>query len=71
MPIDEKGTAPGLVSPQAEPPKKHFMRCKNQNCDSIEVVEVQMPNNPGRHLYRCVKCHTSWGVSTGGSIDLG
>lgn len=71
MPIDPAGTTPGLSGQVAEEPKQHHMKCKNQNCDSITVVEVNLPNNAGRHMYRCVKCHTSWGVLTGGSVDLG
>jgi transposase-like protein len=71
MPIDPTGTAPGLTGQVPEEPKHLHMKCKNPSCDSISVVEVHLPNNPGRHLYRCVKCHTSWGVMTGGSVDLG
>jgi transposase-like protein len=70
MPIDPAGTKPGL-QPQAPEQKKLNIRCKNKSCDSIEVVEIQIPNNGGRHLYRCVKCNTTWGVVTGGSVDLG
>lgn len=70
MPIDPTGTKPGL-QPQAEEPKKHNMRCKNKGCDSMEVYEITAPGMAGRHLYRCVKCHTTWGVVTGGAVDLG
>ncbi len=69
MPIDPAGTKPGLT-PAAVEPKKHNMRCKNKDCPSIEVHEINA-GMPGRHLYRCVKCHTTWGVVTGGSINLG
>lgn len=70
MPIDPAGTKPGLA-PQAEEPVVHNMKCKNKNCDSITVVEVQYPNSSGRRMYRCTKCHTSWGVPVGGAVDLG
>jgi hypothetical protein len=71
MPIDPAGTKPGLA-PQAVAPKVHNMRCKNKgNCDSMEVTEIVMPGGTGRHVYRCVKCNTTWGVVTGGSVDLG
>jgi ribosomal protein S14 len=70
MPVDPAGTKPGL-QPQAKEPVKFNMRCKNNGCDSIEVVEMQIPGNAGRHIYRCVKCHTTWAVVTGGAVDLG
>jgi hypothetical protein len=70
MPIDPASTKPGL-KPQPEEPKTLNMRCKNKGCDSMEVHEMPMPANTGRHIYRCIKCHTTWGVVTGGSVDLG
>lgn len=71
MPIDPAGTTPGLAQPVPEKPKEHNMKCKNKNCDSITVIEVPVPQAPGRHLYQCTKCRTTWGVNTGGAIDLG
>ena len=68
--FDPAGTKPGL-RPQAPEPKRHNMRCKNKGCDSMEVFEMNIPNNAGRHVYSCVKCHTTWGVQTGGAVDLG
>ncbi len=70
MPIDPAGTKPGLL-PQPEAPKIHNMRCKNTGCDSMQVTEMKIPGLAGRHVYRCVKCNTTWGVVTGGSVDLG
>jgi hypothetical protein len=70
MSFDHAGTKPGLA-PEAQEQKTLNMRCKNKGCDSIEVVEMMAPNNVGRHIYRCVKCNTTWGVMTGGSVDLG
>jgi hypothetical protein len=70
MPIDATGTKPGL-QPQAQEPQRHNMRCRNKGCDSMEVFEIPMPSNTGRHVYQCVKCHTTWGVTTGGCVDLG
>ncbi len=56
--------------PPTEPElARHNMKCKNKNCDSIQVFEIPM-NMGGRHMYRCVKCHTTWGVMTGGSVDI-
>ncbi len=71
MPIDPSGTSPGLAGQTpAEPPKIH-MKCKRPECGSNLAVEVQHPGSAtGRHLYRCVKCHTSWGINTGGPVDL-
>jgi len=71
MSIDQGGTAPGLQGQKPESPPTVNLRCKNRNCDSIQAIEIPMPANTGRHLYQCVSCHTTWGVATGGSIDLG
>ncbi len=49
----------------------HNMHCKNQSCDSMQVVELPYPARTGTHLYRCIKCNTTWGVPTGGSVDIG
>lgn len=71
MPIDPGGTAPGLSGAAAEPLKSVNMKCKRPECDSMRVVEVLHPGAAaGRRLYRCIKCHTSWGVLTGGPVDL-
>jgi hypothetical protein len=70
MPVDHAGTKPGLT-PQAPEPKIHNMRCKNKNCDSMQVTEMVIPGMAGRHMYRCIKCNTTWGVVTGGSVDFG
>ena len=67
--FDPAGTKPGLVA-QVTEPKRHNIRCRNKNCTSIEVFEIEGVSRPGTHMYRCVKCHTTWGVQTGGGIDL-
>lgn len=66
--IDPAGTTPGLVG-QVTEQKTVNMRCKNANCDSIEAVEVNV-GQPHARVYRCVKCHRSWGVNVGGSVNL-
>ena len=70
MPVDPTGTKPGLQT-QSQEPEKLNMRCKNKSCDSMQVTEMKVPGNVGRHLYRCVKCNTTFSVVTGGSVDLG
>lgn len=71
MPIDPAGTTPGLAAPLASAPPTVHIRCKRNGCDSINAIEVKHPGSPsGRRLYQCVKCRTSWGVNTGGPVDL-
>ncbi len=68
MPIDPAGTTPGLVN---EPPVEDRVNMKCKNCDSIVAIRVQIPGLSAHHrMYRCVKCHRSWGASVGGGIDL-
>ncbi len=69
MKIDHAGTTPGLVGQVAQQ-KTVNMKCKNQGCDSIEAVQVEIPGQPHQRVYKCVKCHRSWGANVGGSIDL-
>lgn len=66
--IDPAGTTPGLVG-QVQEQKQHNMKCKNANCDSNLAVEVNI-GQPHSRVYRCVKCHRSWGVVVGGGVNL-
>lgn len=71
MPIDPNGTSPGLAGQVVEQPEILNMKCKRPECLSMQALEVKHPGSAaGRRLYRCVKCHTSWGVNTGGPVDL-
>lgn len=70
MPIDPKGTAPGVVPSAAEPEHIH-MSCKSEDCDSIMAIEMKVPNqSPSERLYQCVKCKRTWGIAVGGSVNL-
>jgi hypothetical protein len=68
LPVATPHGQPGKAADRA----RHHMKCKNQNCDSIQVYEVDIPpnRNGGRHVYECCKCHTTWGVPTGGSVEF-
>lgn len=66
--IDPAGTTPGL-SGQAEEQKIVHIRCKNSSCDSINAVEVNVGQSHSR-VYKCVKCHRSWGAVVGGAVNL-
>jgi len=68
MPIDQKGTEPGLVNAPKEP-KPVNLRCRNSGCDSMTAIEVTPPGTPG-HRYQCTRCKNTWGINTGGSLDL-
>ena len=67
--IDPAGTTPGLAGNQAPEQKTVTMKCKNEGCSSIEAVEVNI-GQPHARVYRCVKCHRSWGINVGGSVNL-
>lgn len=68
--IDHAGTTPGLVGKVADKPPTVNMKCKNPSCDSIEVVQVHIPDQPHQRVYKCVKCHRSWGANVGGAVNL-
>jgi hypothetical protein len=73
--FDENGVLPGLVTTDKEK-KTTSMKCKDDRCPSKEVIELTPKaslNNAGVPHYRsyqCVKCKTTWTVSTGGFINL-
>lgn len=68
MPIDIKGTAPGLVN-SPEKPKEIFLKCRNANCSSKKAIDVSVPGVPG-HRYQCVVCKHTWSINIGGSVDI-
>lgn len=69
MPIDSKGTTPGLTHKQEQPPLIN-MRCKNPDCDSIVAIELKVAGQDSLRLYQCCKCKQTRGVSVGGGIVL-
>lgn len=72
--FDPKSTEPGGVAPTPE--KTVAMKCKAENCSSMQAVEVEItPSVPGQgaihnRLYRCIRCHTTFGISVGGYCAL-
>lgn len=68
--IDHTGTAPGLA--QNAPERKTVnMKCKNPNCTCIEAEEVNIQVGTGfTRVYKCTKCHRSWGATVGGAVNL-
>jgi len=58
-----------VTDPKTPPEQKRvFMKCRNQRCASIEVVEVKYAQ--GTRLYRCVKCNQHVAIPVGGKMDL-
>ena len=71
MPIDPAGTTPGVI-PETKDPDEVHIKCKSDGCDSIRAIEVKHAGQaPGTHMYRCIQCNRTWGIRTGGGIDLG
>lgn len=72
--VDPKGVQPGLA-PQAKPEEKIInLRCRNTGrCDSMTAKEIRIGNhnkNGGQRIYRCTECGHSWGINTGGNLNL-
>jgi len=69
MPVDPKGTSPGL-KPGTKPDEKTInMKCRNPKCKSITSTEIKLPNKNQR-VYRCVKCGHTWVINVGGHLDI-
>lgn len=69
MSFDPTGTAPGLA-PDAQTPEPVNMKCRNEKCDSITAIVINIAAAPGQRLYRCTKCSHSWGLNVGGSFNI-
>jgi hypothetical protein len=76
MSFDPKGTTPGLMTESKPQPTIHHMRCRNENCTSIQATEIVMGSTPEgagashNRLYQCVKCRHTWTLGVGGSVNL-
>jgi DNA-directed RNA polymerase subunit M/transcription elongation factor TFIIS len=68
MPIDPKGTKPGVVPAQPAPQTVN-MKCKKANCTSISATIVDIGQSPVR-MYRCTECGNMWGINVGGAINI-
>lgn len=70
MPIDPKGTEPGLATPAETPKPELMMACAN-GCGGKKAVEVgaQQPGQTNR-IYQCVGCKKTWSVPVGAGIVL-
>jgi len=71
MSIDHKGTAPGLI-PETPKEPVHFMRCKEETCDSMEATEIRIEGqvHTGQRVYRCTKCGRPSSVQVGGYLNI-
>ena len=65
MPIDPKGTQPGLA-PSTDKPAEVNLRCRNEKCNCIRAIDVTPQPVTDARRYQCVKCGHTWGVQTGG-----
>lgn len=69
MPVDPKGTTPGL-NPGSKPVEGTVnMKCRNPKCKSITSTEIRLPNKSQR-VYRCTKCGYTWTINVGGFLDI-
>jgi DNA-directed RNA polymerase subunit M/transcription elongation factor TFIIS len=68
MPIDPKGTKPGVVPVQPAVETVN-MKCRKQACTSITATIVNIGAAPVR-MYRCVECGHMWGINVGGAINI-
>lgn len=68
MPVDPKGTTPGLAN-QAAANKPVNMKCRNPKCDCISATAIPV-KNLSQKVFRCTECGYVWSISIGGSIDL-
>lgn len=69
MPIDPTGTTPQPPATSASLPQADI-KCRRGDCDSTSAFVMAIPQHPNQRLYRCVKCHHTWGVNVGGHIDI-
>lgn len=74
--FDSTGTSPGLVGPHTQEPKIQHMRCKQDRCPSLQVIEltpnVSLENSgvPHYRTYQCTLCKCTWSTSVGGFVSF-
>lgn len=68
--IDVTGTSAGLVK-QAEKVNTVAMGCVSP-CDSKTYVQVKLeiPDNSGHRIYRCLKCGRTKSLNVGGPVNI-
>jgi len=67
--FDPAGTAPGLAPKAKQEDQTVNMSCRRRGCDSMLAYEIKLPQE-GARMYRCAQCNHTFGVRTGGSINL-
>jgi DNA-directed RNA polymerase subunit M/transcription elongation factor TFIIS len=76
MSFDKAGVTPGLASENKAEPAFQHMKCRNENCQSVqarEIVSSSAPPGAGaphNRLYQCVKCNHTWSLGVGGSVNF-
>jgi hypothetical protein len=71
--VDPAGVTPGLAEKATLKEKVVFLKCRNEKCDSMEAVEIELKEVPpqiGQRAYRCVKCNYTWALRVGGPFNL-
>ncbi len=70
MPIDPRGTTPGLA-PKAKAKETTLnMKCKNTSCSSITATEIKIEGGQGLRVYRCIECGQTMPVNVGGVVSF-
>ncbi len=70
MPIDPRGTTPGLASKAKPTETLHNMKCKNTACSSITATEIKIEGGQGLRVYRCIECGHTMPVNVGGGVNF-
>lgn len=68
MPVDPKGTEPGLA-PAAQTRTKVNFKCRRPDCDCIEAYDESLPSLPHKR-YVCCKCGNVYTINPGGSFNV-
>lgn len=76
MSFDPKGTAPGLIPATEKPVKILHMKCRKEDCRSMQATEVsssspvESAGAPHFRIYRCAECGSTWNAAVGGFVNL-
>lgn len=76
MSFDKTGVAPGLVAENKPEPKIQHMKCRNEECKSMQAHEIVTGSTPAgagaphNRLYQCVTCLHTWSLGVGGSVNF-
>jgi hypothetical protein len=69
MPVDPKGTQPGVVPGEVREKEAVHFKCRRPECDSITAYDESVPSLAAKRFV-CTKCGNVVTINPGGSFNF-